>query len=162
MLPDDNPFVLDAEVWANIFDTKISKVIWIKDKVLKTIGFDLELSKWTMAMDKLERAALQTPGLDQKWLLGSYLEKATLKLDQSRQNLDKRGIDNAARDCRQLKRALAKIRGEVDNELQVVKEAKASVSSALHPIFSYYELVPLKFDVSMTDVQIEMACLSIN
>ena len=160
MLPEDNCFVFGDWVWAKGFKIKKSKVNWMKNKVLETLGYDLKLSKWTIAMDKLGRAALQTPGLDQKWLLGSYLEKATLKLEQSRQNLDKRGIDNAAGDCRQLKRSLAKIKGEAVGELQAVKEAKASVSSALHPIFSYYELAPLEFNLSMT-YQIEMAFLPI-
>ena len=159
MLSKDICFVFGDWVWAKGFKIKKFKVIWMRNKVLETLGYDLELSKWTMAMDKLGRAALQTPGLDQKWPLGSYSEKATLKLEQSRQNLDMRGIDNATRDCRQLKRSLAKIKGETVGKLQAVKEAKMSVSSALHPIFSYYELAPLEFDLSMTK-QIEMASLS--
>lgn len=113
-------------------------------------------------MDKIERAALQTPGLDEKQLLGSHLEKAALTLEQSRRNRNKRGVYNVARECRRLKRSLVKIKGDVIAELQIVKEAKASVSFALHPMFSYYELAPLEFDLSMADLQIEMACLSIN
>lgn len=162
MLPEDNWFVFGDWAWAESFKIKELHAHLIKNKILKILGYDLELSKWTMAMDKIERAALQTPGLDEKQLLGSHLEKAALMLEESRRNRNKRGADNAARDCRRLKRSLAKIKGDVIAELQVVKEAKASVSFALHPIFSYYELAPLEFDLSMTDLQIEMACLSIN
>ena len=161
MLPDDEWLVFGGKTWAEDFNITVTQANLAKGKVLKALDYDLELSRWTMSMDKIERVTLQTPGLYQKLLLGSHLEKAALMLEQSRQNQNKRGIDNAARDCRQLKRSLAKIKGEVVDEIRVVKEMKASVSSALHPIFSYYELAPLEIDLSVTDLQIEMACLSL-
>jgi hypothetical protein len=108
--------------------------------VLKVLGLDLELSRWTLAMDTVERAFGQIVGLKKVVWSMRRLLKGSPKLKQSRADGDKRGIDSWARNVRQFRRSSAKLRLELPEEIRVWNNIIHSVRSMLRPMPLYESL----------------------
>lgn len=150
MLPDDSDLIDFDKNWVHIFGSgvSISQAQRFEKQVLADLNYNLELSTWTMAMDEVEKVAVETQEVDQMLVELSRLEKG---FAQARRDGNRRALDNGARDTRQIKRSFAKIQGK----LHILKEVSSSYSSALHPISMYREMPG-------PDLQLSLARLSIN
>ncbi|KAJ5318209.1 hypothetical protein N7476_004629 [Penicillium atrosanguineum] len=167
MLTDETFLVDNDESWLGIFngedseDSKVSEVSKVskvskvsvsqacqfEKTVLADLDYNLELSKWTMAMDKIESAARETRGLDQILVEVSRLEKLS---ERARQEEDKRGMNIVTRDARRVKRSFAMVTGKLHD----LQEAMNSSGPAVYPIVMYC-------DITGPDLQLRVARLSI-
>lgn len=149
MLPDGHALIdRGGNLWACLFPIEGSRANLIKMKVLQAVDYDLDLSKWTLAVHQLDSVGGQLSGLEHTLLSVSRLEEIRQSYNFASKKGDKRELDIALKSAELLRRSLLEVRGEFLDDLQIWNKTKLSLSSALYPLFLYE---PSTVDHSLID-----------
>lgn len=130
--------------WATLFGITRPQVNKYRMEVLQYLNYDLQISRWTLMMEKLLGTVSQARSTWEMNHLARKHKTTFQTLEQPQNFGNDRLLSNEKRNLRHINRSLRKGMGELEREVRMLSNMVQCVEPTLYPLSVYMDIRTLE------------------